>query len=149
MIITATRTKKVLNPTYGNGAFGNLAIDTDPFKCVTLENADTLIPAGIVYDVLFMWSNNFQQIMPHVIVPAIPSANLPKRIAIEIHWANWVKDPTQPEGKQQLLDGCTSLGQQADFASDAIWNSKTAWIQFCQAITDQPSIKIKYVEDYA
>jgi Family of unknown function (DUF5675) len=141
MLITITRTNKISNPTYGDGAFGNLAIDTDPFKCVTLENADTLIPANAIYDVLFMWSDNFQQIMPHIIVPG--------RTAVEIHWANWVKDPTQPVGKQQLLDGCTSLGQQADFGADAIWNSKAAWIQFCQAITDQPSIKIKYVEDYA
>jgi hypothetical protein len=140
MIITTTRTQIVNNATYGNGAFGNLMIDTNPYKCVTLENADTLIPANVVYDVLFMWSNNFQQIMPHIIVP--------NRTAVEIHWANWVKDPTQPIGKQQLLDGCTSLGQSEDFGADAIWNSKSAWIGFVQAITDQPAIKIIYKEDY-
>lgn len=139
MLITETRTNKVINLTYGNAAFGNLVIDTNPYKCVTLENADTLIPIG-TYPLLFMWSNNFQQIMPHVIVPG--------RTAVEVHWANWVKDPTQPMGKQQLLDGCTALGQQADFGADAVWNSKAAWIGFVQAITDQPSIMIKYVEDY-
>jgi Family of unknown function (DUF5675) len=143
MLITVTRTNKSINPIHGNGAFGHLGIDVGPFKCVTLENADTLIPAGVVYDVLFMWSEAFQQMMPHVIVPG--------RTAIEIHWANWVKDPGKlpgPEDDRTLLDGCTSLGQTADFAADAIWNSKAAWIQFCKAITDQPSIKIKYVEDY-
>lgn len=143
MLITVTRTKKSVNQQNGNGAFGTLAIDSSPFKCVTLENADTLIPAGVVYDLLFMWSDHFQQMMPHVMVPG--------RIAIEIHWANWVKDPKDlhtPADDKILLDGCTSLGQQADFSSDAIWNSKAAWIQFCKSITDQPSLKIKYVEDF-
>lgn len=140
MLITTTRTNKTINPIYGNGAFGNLAIDTNSFKCVTLENADTLIPAGIIYDVYFMWSNNFQQNMPHIIVPG--------RTAVEIHWANWVEDPNKPGTRKFLLDGCTALGQSADFKADAIWNSKAAWIAFCQAITDQPSIKIIYKEDY-
>jgi hypothetical protein len=124
MLVTVTRTHKT-----SDGSFGNLQIDTDPFKCVTLEKSSTLIPVG-VYDLLFMWSNHFQQIMPHVIVPG--------RTAIEIHWANY---PTQ-------LDGCTALGTQTDLQSDMIEESKDAWIGFVQAITDQPAIKIKYVEDY-
>jgi len=126
MLITITRTNKSVD-----GTFGTLVIDTSPFKCITLEKSSTIIPAGVVYDVLFMWSDNFQQIMPHIIVPG--------RTAIEIHWANW---PYQ-------LEGCTALGDQEDFAQDMIEESKDAWIAFAKAITDQPSIKIKYVEDFA
>ena len=132
MLITVTRTNKTKD-----GVFGNLAIDIDPFKCVTEENLADVIPAG-TYDLLFMWSDHFQQIMPHVIVPAIPSANLPKRIAIEVHWANY---PIQ-------LEGCLALGTEAELANDCIDQSKIAWIDFAKAITDQPSIKIKYVEDF-
>lgn len=141
MLITVTRTSKTID-----SYFGNLMIDTNPFKCVTLENVATLIPSNIVFDVLFMWSNHFQQIMPHIIVPAIPSANLPKRIAIEIHWANVVKnpDPTKPDE----LDGCTALGTTTELSADCIDQSKIAWIEFVQVITDQPSIKIIYKEDY-
>ena len=133
MMITVVRTNKTTD-----GCFGNLMIDIDPFKCVTLENLLTLIPAGVVYDVLFMWSNDFQQIMPHVIVPG--------RTAIEIHWANYVIDPQN--AKHIELKGCTALGTTTELAADCIDESKDAWIRFAQAITDQPSIKIKYVEDF-
>jgi len=125
MLITVTRTNKT-----ADGVFGNLHIDNDPFKCVTLERLAMIIPVG-VYDLLFMWSVHFQQIMPHVIVPG--------RTAIEVHWANY---PTQ-------LDGCTALGTQLDLQDDMIEESKDAWVGFVQAITDQPAIKIKYTEDYA
>ena len=124
MIITVTRTHKSQD-----GIFGNLSVDVDPFKCVTLENLGLCIPTG-TYDVLFMWSDHFQQIMPHVMVP--------NRTAIEIHWANF---PNQ-------LEGCLALGTQDDFAHDAIMQSKDMWIEFVKTISDQPSIKIKYVEDY-
>jgi hypothetical protein len=124
MIITVTRTNKTTD-----GSFGNLTIDVNPYKCVTEENLQLIIPSG-TYQILFMWSNEFQQIMPHVIVPG--------RTAIEIHWANWPK---------QLL-GCTALGTSTELTSDQIDQSKIAWIGFVQAITDQPSIMIKYIEDY-
>lgn len=133
MRITVTRTNKT-----ADSCFGNLAIDTIPFKSVTLENGATLIPAGIVYDVLFMWSSDFQQIMPHIMVPG--------RTAIEIHWANYVVDPANAQHIE--LKGCTALGTAAELAADCIDQSKIAWIGFVQAITDQPSIKIIYKEDY-
>ena len=133
MLITVTRTNKT-----SDSVFGNLSEDMVPFKCVTLENAATLIPVG-VYPVLFMWSNNFQQIMPHVVVPG--------RTAIEIHWANYVKDPSNPQHIE--LEGCLALGTAAEFGADCIDNSKIAWTQFVQQVlTDQPSVMIKYVEDY-
>lgn len=125
MLITVYRTNKTVD-----GIFGNLSLDRDPFRCVTLEKLMTVVPAGI-YDVLFMWSEHFGQIMPHVLVPG--------RVVIEIHWANW---PNQ-------LDGCLALGTQASFGQDMITQSKDAWIGFVKAITDQPAIKIKYIEDYA
>jgi len=124
MLITVTRTNKTVD-----GVFGNLAIDTNDYKCLTLENLLLLIPQGD-YDILFMWSENFQQIMPHIIVP--------NRSAIEIHWANW----------PQQLEGCLALGTSVDFAKDMIQQSKAAWILFIKAITDQPALKIRYVDDY-
>lgn len=125
MLITIIRTHKS-----DDGIFGNLSIDIDPYKCVTLENLALQIPAG-TYDILYRWSEDFQQIMPHIVVPG--------RTAVMFHWANWPK---------QLL-GCVALGTGEDFKSDMITESKKAWIKFAQAITDQPSIKLKVVEDYA
>ena len=125
MIGTLTRTHKSTD-----GIFGNMAIDIDPFKCVTLENLQLEIPAG-TYPVWYRWSNDFQQIMPHIIVPG--------RTAVMLHWANWPK---------QLL-GCIALGDEEDFKDDAINESKDAWIKFAQAITDQPTLTLKIIEDYA
>ena len=125
MIVTVTRTQKS-----ADGIFGNMAIDIDPFKCVTLENLQLSIPAG-TYPVWYRWSNDFQQIMPHIIVPG--------RTAVMLHWANWPK---------QLL-GCIALGDEEDFKDDAIDESKDAWIKFAQAITDQPTLTLKIIEDYA
>jgi hypothetical protein len=127
MLITITRTNKTVD-----GIFGTLTADASPFKCVTAENRTLAILAGI-YDILFMWSNNFQQIMPHIIV-----AN---RSAIEIHWANW-------PGTQ--LEGCLALGTEEELSEDMIEQSKIAWISFVQQVlTDQPAVKIRFVEDYA
>jgi len=125
MIVTVARTAKT-----SDGIFGNLIIDGDPFKCVTEENMALCIPAG-VYDLVWMWSEHFQQIMPHVLVPG--------RVAIEIHWANYPKE----------LEGCVALGTNAEIASDCIDESKVAWISFIKAILNQPGLKIKITEDYA
>lgn len=124
MLITVYRTNKTTD-----GIFGHLTTDRDPFRCMTLENLTTVIPAG-VYDILFMWSEHFQQIMPHVMVPG--------RTSIEIHWANWPKQ----------LDGCLALGMEKSFSQDMVTQSKDAWIGFVKAISDQPALKIKYVNDY-
>ena len=124
MIGTLIRTNKS-----ADGSFGNLSLDIMPFKCVTLENLQDIIPVG-TYQVLYRWSPDFQQIMPHVIVP--------NRTAIMLHWANWPK---------QLL-GCIALGKEEDFKDDMIQESKDEWIAFAQAITDQPSFTLKIVEDY-
>ncbi len=125
MLITVMRTNKT-----ADGVFGSLTLDSGSFKCVTLENLKMIIPSG-TYDILFMWSDKFSQIMPHIIVP--------KREAIEIHWANY---PVQ-------LQGCLALGTQAEIEKNAVWQSKIAWTQFVQeALTDVFSIKIRFVEDY-
>ena len=124
MIITVTRTSKTVD-----GIFGNLVLDDDPFKCVTEENLALCIPPG-AYDVVFMWSDHFQQIMPHVIVP--------NRTAIEVHWANFPKQ----------LEGCLSLGTEQDMKDDMITESKDAWINFIKAISDQFSLKLKIIEDF-
>lgn len=138
MFITVTRTHKVVTPA-SDSRFGNLMADLCPFKCVSLENGATLIPANVVYDVQFMWSNDFGQIMPHVIVPV--------RTAIEIHWANYVVDPANAQHIE--LKGCTALGSAEELAADCIDESKDAWVAFVQQVlTDQPAIKIIYKEDY-
>ena len=68
MLITTTRTNKVIDhPTLGIGLFGNLMIDSNPFKCLILERGGVEIPVG-VWPIQWMRSIHFQQIMPHVIV---------------------------------------------------------------------------------
>lgn len=124
MIITVTRTNKT-----ADGLFGNLSIDTDPFKCVTMEIASLCIPAG-TYRIEWMYSDHFEQIMPHVIVPG--------RVAIEQHWANW---PSQ-------LEGCQALGTKTELAKDQIDESKDAWIAYIEVILNRPSLMLKVVEDY-
>lgn len=123
MVITVTRTNKT-----SDGIFGTLETDTH-FKCVTLENEKLAIPVGI-YEGLYRWSPDFQQIMPHILVPG--------RTDIMAHWANWPR---------QLL-GCIALGTEIDFKNDMIVGSKVAWTNFAMAITDQPSLVWKIVEDY-
>ena len=108
MHITVTRTNK--SP---DGAFGIATADMSSYKCVTEENLAKIIPPG-TYSVLFMWSDNFQQIMPHIIVPG--------RTAIEIHWANF---PIQ-------LEGCLALGTAEEISADCIDQSKIAWTAFVQ-----------------
>ena len=131
MIFTQTRTQKSKD-----GIFGTLAVDIDPFKCVTLDNLALAIPPG-TYDLTIMWSDHFQQLMPHLIVPG--------RVAIEVHWANF---PVGPDPAHPQLEGCVALGTSAEFASDCIDQSKVAWIAFAKTISDQPNIKWKIVEDY-
>lgn len=125
MIITTTRTNKTKD-----GIFGNLICDLDPFKCVVMEILSLAIPAG-VYQIAWMWSDHFQQIMPHILVPG--------RTAIEQHWANY---PTQ-------LEGCQSLGTTVELSSDCIDQSKIAWIAYVKVILNQPSLTLRVVEDYA
>lgn len=123
MVIVVTRKNRT-----NDGIFGMLSLDTDPFKCVTMEIASLCIPAGI-YGMDFMWSDHFQQIMPHIIVPG--------RSAIEIHWANY---PYQ-------LEGCIALG--TTIGIDSINQSKNAWVSFIKAILNQPILTLKVVEDFA
>src|ERR1700739_1920058 len=106
MLITVTRLNKT-----SDGIFGMLSIKEAAFNCVTEENLASAIPKG-TYQVTYMWSDHFQQIMPHVLVPG--------RTAIEIHWANW----------PQQLEGCLALGTKTELLADQIDESKAAWIEF-------------------
>jgi hypothetical protein len=124
MIVTVIRTHQT-----DDGIFGNLAIDMNPFKCLTMELLSLAIPVG-AYPVAWMWSEHFQQIMPQIIVP--------RREAIELHWANI---PTQ-------LEGCVALGTEVEILNDRIDESKAAWIGFIKAILNQPALMIKILEDY-
>lgn len=124
MLITTTRTVKTVD-----GIFGNLQIDVNPFKCIVLERRGMEIPVG-VFDIQFMLSEHFQQIMPQIIVPG--------RTAIEQHWANY---PVQ-------LDGCQALGTQVELSADCIDESKNAWKAYIQVILNQSTLKLKVIEDY-
>lgn len=124
MVITLIRKNRT-----NDGIFGMLSLDTDPFKCVTMEIASLCIPVGI-YGMDFMWSDHFQQIMPHIIVPG--------RTAIEIHWANY---PSQ-------LEGCIALGTVFDSGNDQIIQSKVSWIGFIKSILNQPNLTLKVNEDF-
>lgn len=125
MVITVTRTNKT-----SDGIFGNLVVDADKFKCVTMEITSLCIPAGI-YAIQWMWSDHFQQIMPEILVPG--------RVAIEIHWANY---PNQ-------LEGCIALGTVFELSKDCLGESKNAWINFMKAIINKPNLTLKVVEDFA
>jgi len=124
MIITVYRTDKT-----NDGIFGHLEIDTDPFKCVTMEITDKAIQPG-VYAVRWMWSEHFQQVMPYIVVAG--------REAIEFHWAN---RPTQ-------LEGCIALGTSTELPIDTIWESKKAWVGFIKAVINEPNLTLKVIEDY-
>ena len=124
MLLSVTRTNKTKD-----GIFGTLAIDTSPFKCVTLENLSLSIPAGS-YPVRWMWSQHFLQIMPEIVVTG--------REAIELHWANY---PSQ-------LEGCIALGTEAELSANCINESKIAWVKFIREILNQPNLTLKIIEDY-
>jgi len=125
MLITITRTNRTQD-----GTFGNLSIDTNSFKCVTLENTALIIPAG-TYPIQWLWSDHFMQFMPHVM-------NVAGRIAIEQHWANF----------PQQLEGCIALGTEKEVSADCIDEAKEAWIQYAQIIINEPNVMLKIVEDF-
>lgn len=129
MLITVTRTNKVPNANLGIGLFGNLMIDCDPFKCLTLEREGVEIPPG-VYPIQWVRSPHFAQIMPHIIVP--------NRIMILQHWANW---PNQ-------LEGCQALGTSEELDKDQLDGSKDAWGAYVDIILNQPNLTLKITEDY-
>lgn len=122
MLLTVTRTNKS-----NDGIFGNLQIDGNPFKCVTLERLHMEIFSGI-YDVEFTFSPDFNRIMPLIDVPG--------RTGCRFHWANF---------PSQLL-GCIALGEKVD--GDAIDESVIAFNQFYAIIQGQEGLTVKIVEDY-
>lgn len=130
MIVTTTRTSKGQSATNGAGIFGNLTIDVNPFKCVFMERDGVQIPAG-TYPIRWLWSDKFQQFMPHIM-------SVPSRTAIEQHWANF---PNQ-------LDGCQAMGTEKELANDCIDESKHAWKAYCAIIINEPNVILKVVEDY-
>jgi hypothetical protein len=130
MIVTTTRTNKQNRPQFGPGIFGNVTIDTSPFKCIFMERDGVQIPVG-VYPIKWLWSDHFQQFMPHI-------TNVAGRVAIEQHWANY---PNQ-------LDGCQSMGTVEEMANDCIDESKDAWTAYCTIIINEPNVMLKVVEDY-
>lgn len=129
MLITVTRTSKSKD-----GIFGNLILDGNSFKCVTLENLDKEIPAG-VYDVNFTFSPHFNRIMPHIVVPSRDSL-AGGDAGIRIHWANF---PAQ-------LEGCVAVGTSVD--GDSIDESLIPFNQLYAIIQGQEGLKIKVQEDY-
>lgn len=122
MMLTVTREKVT-----EDGIFGTLSVDTKPFNCVTVENKEKAIPAGI-YSVEFTYSPAFNRVMPLIDVPG--------REAIRIHPANL---PTQ-------LEGCIAVGATID--GDAIDSSRVTFNQLFTIIQDQKDLKITVQERY-
>ena len=129
MLITVTRTSKTQD-----GIYGNLIIDGNPFKCVTMENLNKEILAG-VYNMDFTFSPHFNRIMPHLIVPDRDTL-AGGDAGIRIHWANF---PAQ-------LEGCIAVGTTLD--GDSIDESLIPFNQLYAIIQGQQGLKIKVQEDY-
>lgn len=115
-----------------DGIFGMLAIDNNPFTCVTLENLDKSIPQG-TYDLNFTYSPHFNRIMPHLIVPS-RDALAGGDAGIRIHWANF---PAQ-------LEGCIAVGTMVD--GDSIDQSLIPFNQLYAIMNQQPGIKIQIID---
>lgn len=97
MLITVQRKSKT-----EDGIFGELSLDWNSFRCVTLENLVHSIPAGL-YDLNFTYSPHFNRVMPHIVVPS-RDALAGGDAGIRLHWANF---PAQ-------LDGCIAVGTAVD-----------------------------------
>lgn len=97
MLITVKRKSKT-----EDGIFGELSLDWNSFRCVTLENLVHSIPAGL-YDLNFTYSPHFNRVMPHIVVPS-RDALAGGDAGIRLHWANF---PAQ-------LDGCIAVGTAVD-----------------------------------
>lgn len=106
-----------------------MTLDWSAFTCVTLENLDKSIPAGL-YEVDFNYSPHFNRIMPHILVPSRDVA-AGGDAGIRIHWANF---PAQ-------LDGCIAVGTAVD--GDSIDESLIPFNQLYAILNMQAGIKIE------
>lgn len=127
MIVTVQRKSKT-----SNGIFGELSLDWNPFRCVTLENLVKSIPAG-VYDLNFTYSPHFNRVMPHIIVPSRDTL-AGGDAGIRLHWANF---PAQ-------LDGCIAVGTFVD--GDSIDESLIPFNQLYAILNMQAGLKIEIKE---
>lgn len=115
-----------------DGIFGVLTLDwtpPNPFTCVTLENLQKSIPAGL-YEVDFNYSPHFNRVMPHILVPG-RDALAGGDAGIRFHWANF---PAQ-------LEGCIALGTNVD--GDSIDQSLVPFNQFYAILNQQHGIKVE------
>lgn len=127
MIIYIHRKSKTID-----GIFGTLTIDKNPFTCVTLENLDKSIPAGI-YDLNFTYSPHFNRTMPHLLVSSRDLA-AGGDAGIRIHWANF---PAQ-------LEGCIAVGTAVD--GDSIDESLVPFNQLYAIMNQQSGIKVQVID---
>lgn len=112
-----------------DGIFGVLTLEWNPFTCVTLENLEKAIPAG-VYQVDFNYSPHFNRIMPHILVPSRDAIAPGGDAGIRFHWANF---PAQ-------LEGCIALGTNVD--GDSIDQSLIPFNQFYSILNQQHGITV-------
>jgi hypothetical protein len=112
-----------------DGIFGVLTLDWMLFTCVTLENLNHAIPAGL-YDLDFTYSPHFNRIMPHLIVPS-RDALAGGDAGIRIHWANF---PAQ-------LEGCIAVGTHVD--GDSVDESLVPFNQLFKILNMQAGIKVQ------
>lgn len=126
MLYVQRRTKSA------DGIFGTMAVNINPFTCVTLENLNLSIPMGI-YDVNFTFSPHFNRVMPHIIVPS-RDVLAGGDAGIRIHWANF---PAQ-------LEGCIAVGTNVD--GDSIDESLIPFNQLYSIISGQVGLKISVMD---
>ena len=123
MKITVQRKSKTID-----GIFGELTIDTNTFKCFTVENLKLSIPAD-EYFVNFTMSPRMQKVTPHLIVPSRDIA-AGGDAGIRIHSANY---PSQ-------LQGCISVGDKID--GDMVCDSKDTFAKLFAIIKDEKDLTI-------
>lgn len=128
MLIIVDRTKKT-----ADGILGTLSIDTNPFKCFTIENLVSAIPTG-EYDVTFDYSPRFNRTMPHVWVPVRDDAAKARGdsdAGIRIHWGNLPSN----------YEGCIGVGDGQ--GADSIDNTVVTFNQLYKIIDGQPGLRLR------
>lgn len=89
------------------------------YFCLTLERPEVMIPRG-TYPVKMLWSEHFQQNVPHIL-------NVPGRSAIEMHYGDFPAD----------TKGCVLVGYRD--GDDSISQSRDALADLCKLLEDDDS----------
>jgi len=129
MMISVVRKLKT-----GDGIFGVLTLEGNPFTCFTVENLLKAMEPG-TYQMEFNYSPKFNRTMPHIL-DRVRDDMAGGDAGLRIHWANY---PNQ-------LDGCIAVGDKEE--PDAIDNSITTFNRLYGIINKMDDLKITISESY-